>query len=149
VKLWPGNASQEKTAFGGMSRSSLMSRIRSSQNQTTELRLIALLRNAEIHGWRRNYHLPGKPDFVFLNAKLAVFVDGCFWHGHDCGRNLRPKRNAVAWRTKIDGNRRRDRLNGRVLRAAGWSVCRIWECSLAKQPAACLHRIKRMLKWGG
>ena len=145
MKLWPGNASQEKTGFGGLSRSSLMSRIRGSRNQTTELKLISLLRKARIHGWRRNYPLPGRPEFVFPNAKLAVFMDGCFWHGHDCGRNLRPKRNAAAWRSKINGNQRRDRRNGRVLRASGWSVCRIWECALAKQSKACLQRIERAL----
>jgi DNA mismatch endonuclease, patch repair protein len=107
---------------------------------------MALLRRAKIHGWRRNYPLPGKPDLVFPNAKLAVFVDGCFWHGHDCGRNLKPKKNAAAWRKKIEGNQWRDGRNGRVLRATGWSVCRIWECALAKQPHACLQRIERALK---
>jgi DNA mismatch endonuclease (patch repair protein) len=148
VKPWPGNASLEKTGFGGLSRSLLMSRIRSSRNQTTELKFMALLRKAKINGWRRNYPLPGKPDFVFRAAKLAVFVDGCFWHGHDCGRNLRPKRNAAAWRSKISGNQLRDRRNARLLRAAGWTVCRIWECTLVKQPDACLQRIERALKYG-
>ena len=145
MKSWPGNSRLETTGFGGLSRSELMSRIRGSGNKTTELKFIDLLRKAKITGWRRDYPLPGKPDFVFRNAKLAVFLDGCFWHGHDCGRNLIPKRNAAAWRRKITGNQKRDRRNARGLRAAGWSVCRIWECVIRKQPGNCLKRIERSL----
>jgi DNA mismatch endonuclease (patch repair protein) len=121
-----------------------MSRIRSRQNATTELRLIALLRSNGIKGWRRNYRLSGKPDFVFPKAKLAVFVDGCFWHGHGCGRNLKPKRNAALWRKKINGNHRRDPHVTRALRAAGWRVVRIWECALTKIPDTCVRRIQRL-----
>lgn len=145
VKSWPGNAKRETTSFGSLSRSVLMSRIRSSRNQTTELKFVALLHAAKVRGWRRNYPLVGKPDFVFPVPKLAVFVDGCFWHGHNCGRNLKPKRNAVAWRIKITGNQFRDRRVARNLRTAGWTVIRVWECRLAKQPAVCLRRIERAL----
>lgn len=120
-----------------------MSRVRSAGNATTELRLIALLRGAKVSGWRRNFPLRGKPDFVFPAARLAVFVDGCFWHGHECGRNLTPKRNAGLWREKIEGNRRRDRRAAHYLRARGWHVLRVWECTLRKQPAAVMTRIKR------
>lgn len=146
VKTWPGNAEKQTTSFGNLSRSALMSRIRGSRNQTTELKLAALLRAARLNGWRRNYPLPGKPDFVFPVGKLAVFVDGCFWHGHDCGRNLKPKKNALAWRNKITGNRRRDQCVSRKLRALGWCVIRIWECNLTKQPNVCVRRIQRALK---
>jgi len=88
------------TSFGGLSRSVLMSRVCSSQNATTELKLRALLRSARLTGWRCNSSLLGKPDFVFSQSKVAVFVDGCFWHGHKCGRNLTPKTNADAWSKK-------------------------------------------------
>ena len=129
-----------------MSRSELMSRIRGSRNATTELRLASLLRAARLHGWRRHLPLPGKPDFVFRSQRVAVFVDGCFWHGHRCGRNLTARRNARWWREKIARNRDRDRRVERKLRAAGWKVTRIWECALAKRPEYCIQRIRRMLE---
>jgi len=144
MSRWPGRSKRAKTTFGGLSRSALMSRVRSKGNATTELRLLTLLRSAGLRGWRRNFSLPGNPDFVFAQQKLAVFVDGCFWHGHGCGRNLTPRRNALLWQQKIEGNRGRDHRNTRTLRASGWRVVRIWECDLAKRPDACVERIKRM-----
>jgi DNA mismatch endonuclease, patch repair protein len=122
-----------------------MSRIRSKRNATTELKLLSLFRLARLHGWRRDFPLPGKPDFVFPKAKLAVFVDGCFWHGHGCARNLTPKRNAVPWQKKIAGNRSRDKRMTRQLHALGWNVIRVWECLLAKRPQICVRRIQRAL----
>ncbi len=125
-----------------------MSRVRSTRNATTELKLLALLRSARVSGWRRNVRLPGKPDFVFPKSRLAVFVDGCFWHGHGCERNLKPKRNATVWRKKIEGNRSRDRHVAQQLRMLGWRVIRVWECILAKRPQTCLSRIQRTLADG-
>jgi DNA mismatch endonuclease (patch repair protein) len=123
-----------------------MSRIRSKRNATTELKFISLLRAARLRGWRRNFPLLGKPDFVFQKQNLAVFVDSCFWHGHGCGRNLKPKRNAALWRQKINGNQRRDRRVARTLRSTGWHVIRIWECALVKYPESCIRRIQRALE---
>jgi len=145
MNRWPKHNKHEKTSFGGLSRSALMSRIRSSGNATTELRLLLLLRAARLIGWRRNYPLLGKPDFVFTKPRLALFVDGCFWHGHNCGRNLKPKRNAQAWRDKIARNKKRDLVVTRGLKKKGWKVVRIWECTLAKEPNHCMKRIKRIL----
>lgn len=142
---WPGRSKHAKTTFGGLSRSVLMSRIRSKGNATTELKLISLLRVARLRGWRRNFSLVGKPDFVFPKQKLAVFVDGCFWHGHGCGRNLKPKHNASLWRQKINGNQNRDRRVERTIRSAGWHVIRIWECYLMKHPETCIRRIRHAL----
>ncbi len=142
---WPGRSKHAKTSFGGLSRSVLMSRVRSARNATTELKLVSLLRAARLRGWHRNFPLLGKPDFVFPRSKLAVFVDGCFWHGHGCGRNLKPMRNAALWRQKFDWNRRRDARVMRALRSDGWRVVRIWECALAKEPDACLRRIRGLL----
>jgi DNA mismatch endonuclease (patch repair protein) len=101
---WPGKAKNQITSFGNLTRSELMSRIRSSGTKTTEERLAGLLRKAGLKGWRRQWPLPGKPDFAWPRDKVALFVDGCFWHGHNCGRNLTPKRNAQAWKEKIDNN---------------------------------------------
>jgi len=145
VKSWPGNAKRETTSFGSLSRAALMSRVRSKRNATTELKLLSLLRSSRLCGWRREFPLFGNPDFVFPKAKLVVFVDGCFWHGHDCGRNLKPKCNAALWRQKLKGNQRRDRRVSRMLRLSGWRVIRIWECDLARHSDVCMRRIRRAL----
>ena len=110
-------------------RSEVMSRIRGKGNQKTEIRLAMLLRKAGIWGWRRHLPIPGRPDFSFRKKKVAVFVDGCFWHG--CPRCFRlPKQNRAFWKAKIEGNRKRDlSVNGR-LRRLGWKVIRIRECHL-------------------
>lgn len=144
MSKWPGNATSVKTTFGGLSRSTLMSRIRSSGNVTTELKMVALLRQAHLRGWRRHVNLLGKPDFVWPREKLAVFIDGCFWHGHNC-RNLTPKRNVEAWIAKIGQNKKRDRRNTRELRRCGWKVTRVWECKLKKEPNNVIKRIERLL----
>lgn len=122
-------------------RSSLMSRIRSRGNMATELRLIHLLKAAAITGWRRNQKVFGKPDFVFRKNRLALFVDGCFWHG--CPRCYkRPKSNQKFWDAKVVRNRDRDRKVSRKLRRLGWRVIRIWEHDLARQQKFIIDRIQ-------
>ena len=80
--------------------------------------------------------LPGKPDIAYIGRKLAIFVHGCFWHGHDCLRGDRPPRaNADYWREKIARNRARDARNLKALAALGWRTLVIYECAL-KEPAA-------------
>lgn len=143
---WPGNAQKERTTFGGLSRSELMSKIKSKNNKTTEIRLAQLMRKNGLKGWRRHQPVLGHPDFIWPSHKVAVFVDGCFWHGHDCGnKNMHPKTNAEAWRQKIETNRARDLRITRQLRRHGWSVVRIWECQLANDPNSCIRRIRRVL----
>ena len=110
-------------------RSRLMSLIKARGNQKTEVRLARLMRAAGINGWRRHLPIPGRPDFSFRKQKVAVFVDGCFWHG--CPRCFRlPKQNRAFWKTKIEGNRKRDRSVNSRLRRLGWKVVRIRECWL-------------------
>ena len=110
-------------------RSFNMSRIRGKGNEKTEVRLARLLRDTGISGWRRHLPIPGRPDFAFRKHKVTIFVDGCFWHG--CPRCFRlPKQNRAFWRTKIEGNRRRDRSVNTRLRRLGWKVLRIRECQL-------------------
>jgi DNA mismatch endonuclease (patch repair protein) len=120
--------------------------IRSSGNRATELRLIALMREHGITGWRRNARVFGKPDFVFQRERVAVFVDGCFWHG--CPRHAtKPATRAEWWAAKLARNAKRDRAVSRRLRADGWRVVRIWECALKPARAASsLRRIARSLK---
>jgi DNA mismatch endonuclease (patch repair protein) len=94
--------------------------------------LITIMRTHRITGWRRNWPLFGKPDFTFPKLKLAVFVDGCFWHG--CPLHaIAPKTNAAFWRKKISANRTRDRLVTRTLRTLGWRVLRLWERELTRK----------------
>ena len=121
--------------FTKAKRSAVMALIRSRGNRATELRLIALMREHGITGWRRNARVFGKPDFVFRVEKLAVFVDGCFWHG--CPRHgTMPASNRAFWEAKLTRNAARDREVTRTLRKAGWRVIRVWECALAKKRSA-------------
>jgi DNA mismatch endonuclease (patch repair protein) len=116
-----------------------MSAVRGRGNRSTELRLVSLLRAHHIVGWRRGVALPGKPDFVFRNGKVVVFVDGCFWHG--CPRHGRtPKTRVAFWKAKLARNVQRDRLVSRSLHESGWTVLRIWECALTR------HHAKRTIK---
>jgi DNA mismatch endonuclease (patch repair protein) len=115
--------------FTRQKRSDVMSRIRGTGNKDTELRLIQLFRANCLTGWRRGSKLPGRPDFVFPKFKIALFVDGCFWHG--CPRHATwPKTRAAFWKEKIETNRARDRRVNRALRALGRHVLRIWEHKL-------------------
>lgn len=85
--------------FDKEKRSSIMQCVRSKGNKSTEIKLIQVFAENGITGWRRNYQVKGHPDFVFPKRKIAVFVDGCFWHGHDC-RNTRPSDNQEYWQKK-------------------------------------------------
>jgi len=120
-----------------------MGKIRSRGNRKTELRLAALFRAHGITGWRRQLPLPGRPDFAFPKAKVAVFTDGCFWHG--CPRCYRrPKGNRAFWDAKLARNRARDRAVARELRKRGWRVLRLWEHALAGPAAArAVGRVRR------
>ena len=112
-------------------RSEIMRKVKSKRNQSTEMRLIAFFKANDIKGWRRNYPLTGKPDFVFPKLKTAIFADGCFWHGHDC-RNTRPEQNKEYWTKKRERNIRRDNEVTETLAQRGWNVIRIWECEIKK-----------------
>lgn len=131
--------------FTKRKRSAVMAAVRSRGNAATELRLIAIFRAHNITGWRRHRPVFGHPDFVFPALKLAVFVDGCFWHGCPI-HGTRPKQNAAFWKKKFAANRTRDRLVTRTLRARGWRVIRIWEHALRrKHERRLLTRLHRAL----
>ncbi|MBN1867345.1 DNA mismatch endonuclease Vsr [Candidatus Sumerlaeota bacterium] len=119
-------------------RSEVMAAIRSSANRGTELRLVGIMRSHGITGWRRHQPLPGKPDFVFRRERLAVFVDGCFWHG--CRWHCRmPKSRIEYWEPKIARNKMRDKEVRRILREKGWRIYRIWEHSLTNPDKVALR----------
>jgi len=115
--------------FNTEQRSQIMRSVKSTRNKSTEQKLIQFFKENKIIGWRRNYKLFGKPDFVFPATQVVIFTDGCFWHGHDC-RNTKPKVNEMYWKSKIEKNRLRDGLVSRVLIEKGWKIIRLWECSL-------------------
>lgn len=118
--------------FTKAKRSAVMALIRSRGNAATELRMIALLRAHGLTGWRRGQRVFGRPDFVFRRERVAVFVDGCFWHG--CPRHAtQPRTRAAYWAAKFARNKARDRKVVRTLRRAGWTVLRVWECALARR----------------
>lgn len=124
---------QEKMAdvFSESQRSEIMRAVKSRGNKSTELKLIEIFKNLGIRRWRRGYKLFGNPDFVFPKRRIAVFVDGCFWHGHNC-RNTKPAANADYWNKKIERNINRDILVSQTLMEKGWKVVRIWECQIKK-----------------
>ncbi len=113
-------------------RSEIMRHVRSKGNKSTELKLISIFRELGITGWRRGYPVKGHPDFVFLEKKIAFFVDGCFWHGHDC-RNTRPTENEKYWNKKRERNIQHDAEITACFESRGWRVMRIWECELKKK----------------
>lgn len=122
-------------------RSRNMSAIRSSGNRSTEMALRFRLVRAGLRGWRlQPRDVEGHPDFVFDGLRLAVFVDGCYWHG--CPQCFRaPQQNRRYWKEKILRNRLRDKRVSARLRRHGWSVIRIREHTLKKNPAAAVARI--------
>jgi DNA mismatch endonuclease, patch repair protein len=133
--------------FSRAKRSEVMSRIRSRGNKGTELAAITLFRKLKITGWRRGqrlrYDVIGssclvRPDFVFRKQRIAVFIDGEFWHGHPTRARI-PKTRTAWWRKKIEGNRARDKRQNRLLRKHGWTVIRIWQFEL--KTAAALRKL--------
>lgn len=118
-------------------RSAIMRSIKSKRNKSTEMSLIKFFHEQGIKGWRRDYSVKGHPDFVFLRKRIAIFVDGCFWHGHNC-RNTHPKNNELFWLNKIRHNIEHDKMITEIFAKRGWVVIRIWECELKKKNKALL-----------
>lgn len=126
-------------------RSRQMRAVRGRGNRTTETRFRSALARAGIRGWKlAPPDILGRPDFYFAKAKLAVFVDGCFWHGcHRCGHL--PRTNSDFWQAKIERNRQRDRNTSAALRSTGLRVIRLWEHKLREDLAACVTRVDSLL----
>lgn len=125
-------------------RSRLMARVRGTGNRSTEGVVEATLRSEKIWGWRKHpKNIIGNPDFYFELYKLAIFVDGCFWHAcPKCGRI--PKSNVEFWTAKIDQNRRRDNRTRRQMRILGYRVVRIWEHDV--RGARWVGRVRRIIR---
>jgi DNA mismatch endonuclease (patch repair protein) len=128
-----------KIATPDPARSKNMAAVRSSGNKTTELLLIAFMKRERITGWRRGQAIFGKPDFLFAKQRVALFVDGCFWHS--CPKHSTvPVNNRDFWLRKLTANKTRDRLVIRRLRSLGWRVLRIWEHELERKSEKQLRR---------
>lgn len=135
--------------FSKEDRSGIMRKVKSSGNQSTEMKLIQYFDAHHITGWRRHYNVKGHPDFVFMPLRIAIFVDGCFWHGHDC-RNTHPADNAEYWEKKRQRNIDHDNAVKAMFEERGWTVIRIWECELRKKNAEILNeKLRGLLSPGG
>ncbi|MEN5145031.1 very short patch repair endonuclease [Brevundimonas diminuta] len=111
-------------------RSAVMRRVK-GRDTAPEMKVRRLLRGAGIGYRLGGCGLPGRPDVVMKGRRIALFVHGCFWHGHDCSRGARqPRSNAEYWIAKIDRNRARDARVTAELEAAGWRVLTVWECEM-------------------
>lgn len=118
-----------------LTRSQTMARVR-GRDTTPELIVRRLLTQLQYRYRLHRTDIPGKPDIAFIGQRKAIYVNGCFWHGHECSRGARaPKANADYWATKIDRNRQRDRTTATQLGQAGWSSLTIWECELRDRNA--------------
>jgi DNA mismatch endonuclease (patch repair protein) len=123
-----------------------MSKIRSRGNRSTEKRLRACFISRGIKGWSvQAEDVLGKPDFIFPSVRLAIFVDGCFWHG--CPRCARPPHsNKKYWREKVARNRIRDKQVSGSLRHAGWHVMRMWEHEVQRSSELIVGRVLHALR---
>lgn len=124
-----------------------MAAVRSHGNTTTELPLGRLLWAAGLRGYRKHWKVPGKPDFAWPGRKIAVFVDGCFWHG--CAKcKYLPRTNVAFWRNKIEANRARDKRVRRLLRNRGWTTLHFWEHQVKRTPDRVVLKIVAIMKDG-
>jgi len=125
-------------------RSAVMARVKSKGTSPEKaVRRILTRLGARYRLHRKD--LPGNPDIVMPGRKLAVFVHGCFWHGHDCARGSRvPKANRDYWLAKVGRNKARDEKAQEALRADGWTVETIWECELKDEPGLTARLARRL-----
>jgi DNA mismatch endonuclease (patch repair protein) len=133
--------------FDPAQRSAVMRRVKGRDTKPEMIVRRALTRLGARYRLHRK-DLPGSPDVVMPGRRLAVFVHGCFWHGHDCARGARtPKQNRDYWTAKIGKNRARDTTSRDALEAAGWRVETVWECEL-KDAAALEARLQALVSKG-
>jgi DNA mismatch endonuclease (patch repair protein) len=130
--------------FDEATRSAVMRRVK-GRDTTPELKVRRALTALGARYRLQRADLPGKPDIVMPGRRLAIFVHGCFWHGHDCARGSRvPKANRDYWVGKVERNRARDARSREALAALGWRVETIWECDL-KDSASLEARLRGLL----
>lgn len=134
--------------FDPEKRSAVMRQVK-GRDTGPERTVRRLLTNLGVRYRLHRKDLPGRPDIVLAGRRLAIFVHGCFWHGHDCARGARvPKANRDYWLGKVGRNRERDLASRAALIATGWRVETIWECDL-KDEAALTARLANLLDRAG
>lgn len=128
--------------FTAEKRSSIMSSVR-SKNTKPEMYVRSVLHNNGLRFRLHRKDLPGSPDIVLTKFETVIFVNGCFWHGHDCSKGRRPASNLDFWNEKLDQNLRRDEENHEALREMGWHVIIIWECEVVSATEKIVKKLKR------
>src|SRR4051812_21662543 len=119
--------------FSPEKRSAVMRRVK-GKDTSPEMTVRRLLTRLGVGYRLHRKDLPGKPDIVMPGRRLALFVHGCFWHGHTCARGARvPKANRAYWEAKVGRNRSRDETSRAALEALGWRVVVLWECGLKRE----------------
>jgi len=126
--------------FSALQRSNIMRRVK-SRNTTPERIVNRVVRTFGYHQEKNCRELPGCPDVILPGKKIAIFVHGCFWHGHRCPAAALPKSNRNYWKLKQERNMRRDKRNARALRKLNWRVLTLWECQIGK-----VERLKRKIE---
>ena len=130
--------------FSPEKRSAVMRRVK-ARDTTPEMMVRRVLTRLGARYRLHRKDLPGNPDVVMPGRRLAIFVHGCFWHGHDCARGARvPKQNRDYWQAKVGRNRARDAASLEKLEALGWRVLTVWECEL-KDAVALEARLTALL----
>ena len=122
-------------------RSSIMSSVR-NKNTKPEMYVRSMLHNNGLRFRLHRRDLPGSPDIVLPRLKTAIFVNGCFWHGHDCPKGRRPSSNQDFWNEKLGQNLRRDKENYTTLQDMGWNVIIIWECKVVSATEKVIAELK-------
>jgi DNA mismatch endonuclease (patch repair protein) len=125
-------------------RSWVMSRVKSRGSGVERVVTEALRKNSRTRFLVHAGNLPGRPDIAFPKLKLAIFVNGCFWHWHGCARCRMPASNRIYWQAKIARNAKRDRQTARKLNAQGWHYVNIWECDVACGITRALRKMKAL-----
>lgn len=115
-----------------------------SRGSKAELAVFSSLADCGVQSIQYERGLPGCPDIAFPNLKLAIFVNGCFWHWHGCSRSRMPTSNRHYWKAKISANRQRDSRALRKLNGMGWHYIRIWECAIPTGIERSLRAIRKL-----
>jgi DNA mismatch endonuclease, patch repair protein len=117
-----------------------------AKNTTPELALRKLLRIAGFPGYRLHWKkAPGRPDIAYPGRKVAIFVNGCFWHRCPHCQPALPKSHSAFWQRKFDLNSERDARKARELEDGGWRVAVVWECEIRDDPKRVVDRVRRLL----
>lgn len=124
-----------------------MSRV-ASKGTRPEILVAESLRTSGFKFQAQRFDLPGRPDFVVSRLKLAIFVNGCFWHWHGCSHCRMPSSNRAYWKKKIAGNVARDRRSHAELHQLGWRYVTIWECNMSDGLMRCRRVLRQLLNMG-